>query len=34
MRTTLELDDALVARAKLLTDNEDMCAFAHEAIRA
>ena len=34
MRTTLELDDALVARAKLLTGYDDITTVVHEALRA
>jgi hypothetical protein len=34
MRTTLELDDALVAKAKVLTGNEDLGALAREALIA
>jgi Arc/MetJ family transcription regulator len=34
MRTKLELDDAQVARANLLTDNDDITALVHEALRA
>jgi Arc/MetJ family transcription regulator len=32
MRTTLELDDALVARAKFLTGHDDTAALVHEAL--
>lgn len=34
MRTTLELDDALVVRAKFLTGNDDIAALVHEALTA
>jgi Arc/MetJ family transcription regulator len=34
MRTTLKLDDALVARAKLLTGNDDITALVREALTA
>jgi Arc/MetJ family transcription regulator len=34
MRTTLELDDALVVRANSLTGNEDIAVLVHEALRA
>jgi Arc/MetJ family transcription regulator len=32
MRTTLELDDALVARAKFLTGHDNTAALVHEAL--
>jgi Arc/MetJ family transcription regulator len=32
MRTTLDLDDALVTRAKFLTGQNDMAALVHEAL--
>ena len=34
MRAMLELDDALVARAKFLTGQSDMAALVHEALTA
>jgi hypothetical protein len=34
MRTTRELDDTLVARAKLLTGNDDMTVLMREALTA
>jgi len=34
MRTTFELDDALVARAKFLTGQDDIAAVVHEALAA
>ncbi len=34
MRTTLDFDDALVARAKLLTGSDDITTVVHEALRA
>ncbi len=34
MRTTLELDDALVVRAKFLTGQDDLAALVHEALTA
>jgi Arc/MetJ family transcription regulator len=34
MRTTLKLDDALLARAKSLTGHDDVAALVHEALTA
>jgi len=34
MRTTLELDDALVAEAKFLTGQDNMSALVHQALKA
>ena len=34
MRTTLEFDDALVARAKFLTGNDDIATLVHDALTA
>jgi hypothetical protein len=34
MRTTLDLDDALLARAKFLTGHDDIAVLVHEALTA
>src|SRR5215213_11853502 len=34
MRTTLDLDDALVAKAKFLTGHDDIAKIVHEALAA